>query len=273
MLKSFRLRALLGSAVALFSFGVASSARADAVDLGQAGKYAAFALTTMSFNGPGNIDGNIAIGTSMNFAAPATVNGTVFLNTGVAQQGNVTPTGGFVHTDLTQAIADAQSAFNTANGLSATQTFGVIGGGTTITGNGGLNVIDATKISMSSGQLTLVGGPNDKFVFDIGSFTSSNSNLVLSGNINPANILFNVNGNVAITGGGGNNFYGTFLAPNSDISVHDKQLFGRIIGKTIEDTSGFKITTVPLPAPLIAVGVMLSGVAARRKMKKQEVAA
>jgi len=248
-------RGVLAAAV----LGVASvcvmprTADAGTVNLGAAGQYAVFALDSMSFNGPGTINGNIAVGQSTNFASPAVINGTVFENPGVPAQGNIVPTGGFVKTDLTQAIADAKAAAVTANGLAGTQFFSTLGNNSTLTGTGGVNVIDVGSISLSNGSLTLNGTANDVFIInDAGKFDFSNSGMVLTGGVTASDILFNVGGNVALTGGGNLNFFGTILAPNSDVQVHDKVLSGDLIGNTIEDTSGFTVNgavvAVPLPA-------------------------
>ena len=239
-----------------------ASAHAATIDLGDASNYAVLAIDSFQFNGPGSITGNVGIGQSMNFASPAVVNGTVFLNTGVAKTGNVAASGGYVTADLSSAISSALSEASTLKGLTATQTFGTLPGGFSITGNGGVNVVDVAGINMSSGALTLSGNANDIFIINVsGDFKSSNSDMVLSGGVTANHVLFNITGNVAITGGGGNNFYGTILAPSSDVSVHDKNLTGEIIGNTIEDTSGFTVTgtpAVPLPAPLVASAALMA---------------
>jgi len=266
VIRSVGVRRALVAAVASASamlLGLApSSARAATIDLGQAGGYAVFALDSFQYNGPGSIVGNVAVGQSTNFASPATITGTVFLNNGVQQQGNITPTGGFVTKDLSQAISDATTAASNFDALTPTQTLGTLGNNSSVTGNGGTNVVNVSAIDMSNGTLTLHGSASDIFIInDSGQFKSSNSDIVLSGGVTANHIVFNVSGNVAITGGGPVNFYGTILAPNSDISVHDKNLQGEVIGRTIEDTSGFTINNVkavPGPSPLIGSAALLA---------------
>jgi hypothetical protein len=257
---ALRLAALAAPLIASAAI-MPASAHGATIDLGDAGKYAVFALDSFQYNGPGKINGDVAVGKSTNFASPAVINGTVFLNTGVSKQGNIVPTGGFVTRDLSSAISDALSEANTLRGLTATQTVGTLGNNSSLTGNGGVNVINTSGINMSNGTLTLNGSASDVFVInDAGGFKSSNSSMVLNG-VTANHVLFNITGNVAITGGGGNNFYGTILAPLSDVSVHDKTLTGAIIGNTISDTSGFTVNgtkAVPAPAPLVASAALLA---------------
>ena len=183
------------------------------------------------------------------------------------------PTGGFQTVDLSQAISDAKNAATNLAGMSSTQSLGSIGNNVTINGNGGVNVISTSGINMSNGQLVLKGGANDIFIInDSGQFQSSNSNMSLQGGVTANHIVFNVKGDVAITGGGGNEFDGTILAPTSNVSVHDKTLTGEIIGGNIADTSGFTVNhtrAVPGPSPLLAtfglVAVMGLGYAVKRR--------
>lgn len=252
---------LCGTLMSLLSAAAGPlSARAATIDLGEAGNYAVFAIDQFQYNGPGVINGDVAVGGSTNFASPAKINGTVFLNTGVSQQGNIVPTGGFVTHDLTQAISDATSASSKLAALAPTQTFGTIGNNTTLVGNGGVNVVNTSSINMSNGNLTLQGSPSDIFIInDSGKFASSNSGMVLNG-VTPNHIVFNIAGSVAITGGGNNNFDGTILAPNSDVSVHDKTLTGAIVGRNVSDTSGFTVNgtrAVPGPSPLAACAALV----------------
>jgi len=234
---------------------------ADVINLGDAGNYSVFALNQFQYNGPGVINGDVAVGGSTNFAAPAQINGTVFLNTGVPQQGNIVPTGGFVTTDLSQAISDANNEAATLAALSPTQSLGTLGKNVTLTGNGGTNVVNVSGIKMTNGTLTLSGSASDIFIInDSGKFSSSNSSIVLTGGVTANHVLFNVGGDVSITGGGGNDFFGTILAPSSNVSVHDKTLTGEIIGLNISDTSGFKVngtTAVPGPSPMAASAIFV----------------
>jgi hypothetical protein len=249
--------------------------------LGAAGGYAVFALTTMQFNGPGVINGNVAVGTGTNFAGPAAINGTLYLNTSATQNSNISPSGGTTTVNLSAAITAAQNAPAQYNALVATQSPGSLGNNSTLIGNGGLNVIDVSSIVLTNGSLTLSGTANDYFIInDSGNFTFSNSDMALNG-VMASHVLFNIGGNMSIMGGGQINFYGTFLDPFGDVQVHDDILNGEIIGQTVEDTSGFTVTNTPFTPPssvpepatwLTSFGVLAAfSVAALRRVKRSEV--
>ncbi len=214
--------------------------------LGSAANYAVVAPNGFNINGPGTINGDVASGNNTVLTNPAVINGKVFYSGSIS--GNSNPTGGEVSTNLSQVFADAKSAQTKAFALPATQTFGNISGSTTINGNGGTNVINLSGISLSNGALTLNGSASDVFILNVsGSLTSSNSNIAISGGLLASHVLINVSGNVTITGGGPNNFYGTILDPNGAVTVHDKLLTGEVIGNTITDTSGFSVNFIPPP--------------------------
>ena len=214
--------------------------------LGSASKFAVVAPNGFNINGPGTINGDVASGNNTVITNPAVINGTVFYSGSIS--GNVTPSGGEQSTNLSQVFADAVSASTKAFAMPATQTLGAISHSTTINGNGGTNVIDLSGISLSNGALTLNGSASDIFILNVsGSITSSNSNIAISGGLLASHVLINVGGNVTITGGGPNNFYGTILDPNGQVTVHDKTLTGELIGNTITDTSGFSVNFIPPP--------------------------
>ncbi len=224
------------------------------VSLGTAGNYAIVALNGFNINGPGTITGDVASGNNTVITHPAVINGTVYYS-GSTPSGDGTVTGGEQCADLSQVFADAESAASAAAALPATQTFGTISNSTTIKGNGGINVVDLAGINLSNGALTLSGCASDVFILNVaGNITSSNSNITLSGGVTANHVLINVCGNVTITGGGPNNFYGTILDPNGQVTVHDKLLTGELIGCTITDTSGFSVCYQPFcpPTPPLA---------------------
>ncbi len=207
------------------------------VSLGAAANYAVVAINGFSINGPGTITGNVASGNNTVLTNPAVINGTVYYSGTIS--GNSTPSGGKVSTNLSQVFADAKTAASNAFALPATQSYGSINGALTINGNGGTNVIDVSGINLTNGALTLNGSASDIFIInDTGDLTSSNSNIAISGGVTPNHVLINVSGNVTITGGGPNNFSGTILDPNGQVTVHDKFLTGQLIGNTVTDTSG-----------------------------------
>jgi hypothetical protein len=243
--------------------GVASTAHAATIDLGQAGNFAVFTLNHFELTGSADVIGDVAVGGSTNFASPAIINGTVFLNTGVPQQGTIVPTGGFVTKDLSQAITDAKNAANNLAALAPTQNLGAIGNNVTITGNGGVNVINASDINMSAGKLVLKGGANDVFVInDSGGFKSANASMSLQGGVTANHVIFNVKGDVTIAGGGSSiEFDGTILAPNSTVSISDKMLIGAIVAQNVQNSSGFRILgtrVAPGPSPLVATMALVA---------------
>jgi hypothetical protein len=119
----------------------------------------------------------------------------------------------------------------------------------TSSGTGAFNVISASGVNMTNGTLTLNGDSTSSFVINIsGNFTTSNSCIVLAGGVLPQNVVWNISGNLTITGGGCNNYYGTALDVNGAVTVHDKTWNGELIGGTITDTSGFTVNSPP-PQP------------------------
>ena len=111
----------------------------------------------------------------------------------------------------------ANSVSDWAAALTATQTFatGINGTTTTITGNGGLNVIDATTGDLHNVPLTLTGTANDYFVFNLfDGAVDTNKAMVLNG-VDPNHILFNLLGTGTVfQTSGGDVLFGTYLAVN-----------------------------------------------------------
>jgi choice-of-anchor A domain-containing protein len=236
------------------------AAHAAFVDLGEASGYAAFILPggsiNMTINGGAAVDGDVAAsaGTHIDLGATAKVgttagtdqkvDGKIYLDTISDPQNPATvkldgqDPNSVVSRNLTQAVHDAIAANQFAAGLAPTQTFSNgldIKSQFTITGNGGLNVISLSDITLhSDGLLTLQGSASDYFVFNItGTYTQSGkSSVQLSGGLTASNVLWNFigSGNGANIGTGMNGVaYGTFLAPDRDFSITDTILYGSII--------------------------------------------
>ena len=97
-----------------------------------------------------------------------------------------------------------------------------------IVGNGGLNVIQVSNIDLQgSNSLTLTGGANDTFVFNVsGRFRVGGSfALNLEGGIKPGSVLFNVIGDgqdVLVTGS--SSLRGTILAPRRSVTLEGSSL-------------------------------------------------
>jgi hypothetical protein len=148
---------------------------------------------------------------------------------------NTTGTNVEVANILAKAGPDAAafSAFLAA--LPATQTLAainvVLGGGTTITANAGLNVVAVPSIVIGSGGTLTINGPSSaQIVINVGSVASPgvltlalSANVQLSGGITPDRVVFNV------LGGGGQfvqlgntiTFNGTILAPQQGLVLID----------------------------------------------------
>jgi hypothetical protein len=217
---------------------LAAAVISASADLGPAGNYAVLGfnganVTIDLSSGPLMVNGNVGVGNSstLNFSS-GTVNGNVDL----AATATLNKSGGttFINGSTNKPVDF--SSINTAvnnevsllNGLAPTQTFSLgIQNPTTITGNGGQNVISVggnNGIHLSGGALTLSGGPSDTFVFQItsGNFAlSGDTNIVLSGGVTPNHVFWDIEG----TGGqvqtsGNSNTTGIFLAPGEPIQIN-----------------------------------------------------
>ena len=140
-----------------------------------------------------------------------------------------------VPTSVTSAaLAAAQTVSNYAATLPATLTTLVSGNfdnnPTTITGNGGLNVIYVTNIR--NAPLTLSGTANDIFVINVSGQVQTNQSMTLSGGVLASHVLFNLtgtSGHVLQTAGAGV-LYGTYLATHGgQFECPQLNLFGALI--------------------------------------------
>jgi len=157
---------------------------------------------------------------------------------------------GGVTTESMSAIQSAALAEAASVGsLTATQTLSQITTATTITGNGGQNVIMVNgSVNLPSGKnLTISGGANDTFVFNItGGFTLNNANIVLNG-VAANQVLFYFPGSGSAIQTNNASLAGIFLAPNRNISIMGGTHTGEFIsGGTISIASCGSNTTVNL---------------------------
>jgi choice-of-anchor A domain-containing protein len=167
---------------------------------------------------------------------------------------------------LAQAVQDARQASMAIAALSPTQSFGNIqgNGNTTLTGNGGYNVIDVQSIKLSGkGSLTLSGGPQDHFQINVfGPFSLSGSSAITTtGGVLPFNVVFNALGQGKINFSGPSTVDGTILAPDRSFSIGPGRVYGSVIagGKDLDIHSGAEVVKVahapePSSLSLLAIG-------------------
>jgi hypothetical protein len=161
--------------------------------------------------------------------------------------------GGIVTQSLSQAASDANAASAADAALTPTQTLGNLTASATITGNGGVNVISLNSLNYNSRTLTLVGGANDVFIFNVaGGFTFAQSNIALSGGVTANHVLFNfpTAGTTIDLYKSANVLAGTFLAPWRSVIYDNPATFnGAIIAQNIDIHSGADLTGATFTLP------------------------
>ena len=197
---------------------------------GNEGVYTGGSISNMA---PSTVTGNVyeaSAGQCSNSCGPGKVNGSLIVDSA----------------DLQTLVTAATSNASTASALTPTQTFSAISSPTTITGNGGTNVIRINGDINSS--ITLSGSAKDLFIINVsGSLSLSGStSLGLSGGVTASHVLYNFTGTSgSIKAQVGNTLYGTFLAPNYSMSI-DGIWYGELIGKgTISLLSAATVTSEP----------------------------
>src|SRR5579871_4145995 len=203
--------------------------------LGTASQFAVLGLKGAHIENDGAvIAGSAAVsrGGSLDNGAHSTITGDVveFAKKEYSGRGTL---GGSLRVDpdaVKQADADALAASAAAAALTPTQTLKSVKKATTVTGNGGLNVIlvhgDVTA------SLTLSGSASDVFVVNVtGSLDlRGTSALALAGGVTANHVLFNFthhHGEVSVAAGGVVN--GTLLAPHRNLDLRGT-VNGEVIG-------------------------------------------
>jgi hypothetical protein len=222
-------RNILAAALGILLLGV-GFLHATEVDLGQAANYAILGLNGATINlssGPLRVNNNVGIGNNgaLNFSGGGQINGAVnYSSSATLNTGGNTISGGTHQINFSAPQNDALALASAAAALSPTQSFSSITSAKTITGSGGTNVISiAQDIHLSGGNLTLSGGPNDKFIFNIAGTMelSGDTNILLSGGVNPANVLFNFLGSGSqVQTSGNSDTVGIFLAPSRVFNIN-----------------------------------------------------
>lgn len=236
--------------------------------------------TTLGWNS-GPIAGNVLFGQGLTANLSGGNNGGL-TNGGVLYYDNTTTISGSLQNPVTEALVpttstlaaltSAQNVSAYAASLTATQTFGNITSATTITGNGGLNVIDVSNIH--NAPLTLNGTANDYFIINVSGQIQTNQAMTLEGGVLASHVLFNLTGTgTVLQTSGGDQLYGTFLATDGgQFQFSELNLTGALIdtdgnvqfvsGSEIGTVDPFSVPTpVPEPSTLSLLGFALFGLA------------
>jgi hypothetical protein len=268
---------LLGAVFAASRAEALTPAQQAGLDLGMDRNYAIIALgngntPTFSWNS-GPVAGNVLMGQGEKASFSGGGNGGLTSGHVLYYDSTVTGTNTFnslqthpttsqVSTSLTQNAATiATNVSNYAASLSPTQTFSDITNTTTITGDGGLNVIDFANLH--DAKLTLSGTANDYFIFNISGQIHTNQPMTLSGSVDPSHILFNLTGTgmVLFQTAGGDISYGTYLATNGgSFQFSNLNLTGALIniGGDVAFVSGSTIpNSPPFTVPETSTSIML----------------
>jgi len=167
-----------------------------------------------------------------------------------------------VPTTLTaSALLNATNVSAYAASLTPILTFSSLTGTQIFNGNGGLNVYDVTG-NMQNVLLTLNGGANDYYVFNISGNLQTNQAMTLGAGLDPNHILFNLlgtSGNIFQTSGG-DVLYGTYLSTHGgDFQFSELNLDGQLINTAgaIQFVSGSTLTYTPPPVPEPATWAMM----------------
>jgi len=213
----------------------------------------------VDITGPaGGIDGDICIADSgkLSITGSEFVTGNIRLSAGAtfSKSGSGTVGGVLQNQNLSQQVTDALAAAAAATALPCTQTIGNLSSVQTIVGNGGLNVICVTNVTLSGGKkVFLMGGASDQFVVNVtGNWAlSGGSQIRVAGGLQPNAVLYNIigtGGQVAFSGGGGGTgcckaiVDGTLLAPTRKIALSPGLVNGQVIsGLDISIVSGSSV--------------------------------
>jgi len=260
---------------------LALSSTSYAVDPSQLGldsiaNFAAYGQGNLTVTGATTNNGDLGLGPNgtQNFGSAFTINGTYRVDT-TANNSNpysgVNFTGGTSVQDLSIVPTTLGNVSAYAAGLTATLTLtSTLTTNYTFVGNGGYNIISLPGISLNGTRtLTLQGGANDVFVFNVGnnnvSFLQSGAMAVTLSGVATNHVLFNLMNtsagvNALTVSGNNETILGTFIAPYASISIGSDKVYGGVFagGSALtlnSSTISDNIFALPEPSTFALVGV------------------
>jgi len=199
--------------VLILTFLIASQKvfAATTVDLGTADGFSVLAALSMSAAAPGTtISGNLGLST----------------NTASSRTGNWRVGGMEYFGPLSLAATahtDALGAFNNLAGQTSDGTLGAWGGAVSLVPGVWTEASDTTF----TGTLTLSGGYNDVWVFQIGRDMTFSGSVVMAGNAQPCHVFWQIGRDATIASG--STFVGTLIASRDVTLVSGATINGRVI--------------------------------------------
>ncbi|MES1982536.1 MAG: ice-binding family protein [Pseudomonadota bacterium] len=244
-------------ATADYTVTVAPPAGPTALLLGSAAGFAIFAESGVSASGTSAITGDVGVG-----SAASSVTGLGIPTSGIGElagASSVQVTGSVYTSDmnsttatnLTAAMTAALAAYTDASGRTSPTSTDLLGGnvggetgGHTFTP--GLYKWNTMLTIPASGTITLNGGPNDVWIFQVSGnlVADTGSNVVLTGGALAKNVYWQVNGTVTLANNA--HFVGTILSTSSITLQSGSVLNGRAIS---QGTVSLNSATVTRPAP------------------------
>jgi Carboxypeptidase regulatory-like domain len=227
----------------------------SALSLGTAGGYAVLGLAKagiVNFDSSVTGDEGVSKGGSLWNQRHSTITGDVaeFSRGEYYGHGKLGGTLSIDPTALNQADSDALSASTQAAALTATQTFKNITAPTTVTGDGGVNVIDITGDIRNS--LILSGTASDVFVVNVkGSVAlGGRETLGLAGGVTADHVLYNfIGSDGSVSARSGSVIDGTLLGPKYSFDL-EGTIDGAIIAGRDADLVGAKVTEDSFTMPV-----------------------
>lgn len=235
------------------------------VTLGSAGNFAVLGLAdTHIHNERAIVTGNEGVSQhgKLRNSSHSTINGNVyeFAKNEYKGHGNLNGTLNIDPALMKQADQDAASAAAEAAALAPTQTLKSVTKATTITGNGGLNVIRINGNITAS--LTLSGTASDIFIVNVKGNVDlgHKESLNLAGGVTANHVLYNFTGaHGTITADFGSTMNGTLLAPKYNVDLAGT-VNGEIIGGgcSINLECGARVTQINFLVPASISGRVIN---------------